>query len=95
MLGKGRYGRAPGGGGGRYYRGNITKWSKRLENIDPTRNSIDDRRHYGGRKPYQRRPSPTRDDEQEDIEGRLRSLIIKIGDKVCLRFPRTRQGRPD
>lgn len=38
---------------------------------------IDDRR--GPR----RRRSPARDDDVEDIEVRLRGLIIKIGDKVC------------
>jgi hypothetical protein len=29
-----------------------------------------------------RQPSPSRDDELEDIQERLKGLIIKIGDKV-------------
>ncbi|KAI8145645.1 armadillo-type protein [Fennellomyces sp. T-0311] len=40
----------------------------------------DDRRGGGYRR--NRAPSPSRDDEVEDIEVRLRGLIIKIGDKI-------------
>ncbi|KAI9022822.1 armadillo-type protein [Phycomyces nitens] len=42
-------------------------------------NGGDDRRGYRNNN---RAPSPTKDDEVEDIEVRLKSLIIKIGDKI-------------
>ena len=42
---------------------------------------IEDRRG-GGYRRHQRQPSPSREDDAEDIEVRLRGLIIKIGDKV-------------
>lgn len=48
---------------------------------------LDNRRYNnngGGyqRRPYDRPPPEAKDDEPEDIESRLKSLIIKIGDKV-------------
>ncbi|KAI9492847.1 armadillo-type protein [Zychaea mexicana] len=54
-----------GGGGGSY---------------NDRRYNRDDRRGGGGYR-RNRAPSPSRDDEAEDIEVRLRGLIIKIGDK--------------
>ena len=45
------------------------------------RSVIEDRRG-GGYRRHQRQPSPSREDDAEDIEVRLRGLIIKIGDKV-------------
>ncbi|KAI9311540.1 armadillo-type protein [Dichotomocladium elegans] len=40
------------------------------------------RAYVDDRRGYKRRLSPPRDDEVEDIEVRLRGLIIKIGDKI-------------
>ncbi|KAG1223717.1 hypothetical protein G6F68_020271 [Rhizopus microsporus] len=42
----------------------------------------DDRRSYNNRRPYDRPPESHKEDELEDIEIRLKGLIIKIGDKV-------------
>ncbi|KAG0747196.1 hypothetical protein G6F57_006109 [Rhizopus arrhizus] len=41
----------------------------------------DDRRSYNNRRPYDRPPESHKEDELEDIEIRLKGLIIKIGDK--------------
>ncbi|KAI9279792.1 MIF4G like-domain-containing protein [Sporodiniella umbellata] len=44
-------------------------------------NRRDDRRNYNHRGPYERPPERSKEDELEDIEIRLKGLIIKIGDK--------------
>lgn len=43
---------------------------------------LDERKSYSNRRPYDRPPEPRRSDDLEDIEIKLKGLIIKIGDKV-------------
>ncbi|KAG2227596.1 hypothetical protein INT45_002281, partial [Circinella minor] len=62
-----------GGGGGHPYR--------RSGGYNDRRYNREDRRG-GGYRRHQRQPSPSREDDAEDIEVRLRGLIIKIGDKI-------------
>lgn len=73
--------RHEGGGGPNRYRGGGGGGNNRYNN------NRDNRRYNnngGGyqRRPYDRPPPEAKDDEPEDIESRLKSLIIKIGDKV-------------
>jgi nuclear cap-binding protein subunit 1 len=50
--------------------------------IDNRRGGYNNNTSYQ-RRPYDRPPPPeTKEDEMEDIEIRLKGLIIKIGDKV-------------
>lgn len=47
---------------------------------------LDERRSYNHRSPYERPAERNKEDELEDIEIRLKGLIIKIGDKVKIAF---------
>jgi hypothetical protein len=50
--------------------------------VDNRRGGYNNNNSYQ-RRPYERPPPPeTKEDEMEDIEIRLKGLIIKIGDKV-------------
>ncbi|KAG2230494.1 hypothetical protein INT48_009869 [Thamnidium elegans] len=77
--------RQEGGGGPNRYRGGGGGGG-----AGPNRNNRDRRYNNGGsssggyqRRPYDRPPpSEPKEDEQEDIEDRLKGLIIKIGDKI-------------
>jgi nuclear cap-binding protein subunit 1 len=51
--------------------------------LDNRRNNYNNNNSNYQRRPYDRPPPPeSKEDEMEDIEIRLKGLIIKIGDKV-------------
>ncbi|CEP08839.1 hypothetical protein [Parasitella parasitica] len=69
-------------GGGNRYRGGGGGGPNRYR--DNRRNNYNGNNHNSyQRRPYDRPPPPeSKDDEMEDIEIRLKGLIIKIGDKI-------------
>lgn len=69
-----------GGGGGAYRRrGKIDFFFLKINILTCL---LDERKGYSNRRPYDRPPESRRSDDLEDIEIKLKGLIIKIGDKV-------------